>query len=90
MLCALMYRQNGDLANLLKSARKKGVRCNRYLANAQIEVPLIGMGLPLPFDQSCEMSVLFTQCLAGAFRYTPSDGCLCSLLVGAEGSHSRS
>ena len=22
MLCALMYRQNGDLANLLKSARK--------------------------------------------------------------------
>ena len=23
MLCALMYRQNGDLANLLKSARKK-------------------------------------------------------------------
>ena len=58
MLCALIYRQNGDSANLLKSARKKGVRCNRYLANAQIEVPLIGMGLPLPFDQSCEMSVL--------------------------------
>ena len=23
MLCTLMYRQNGDLANLLKSARKK-------------------------------------------------------------------
>ena len=23
MLCALMYHQNGDLANLLKSARKK-------------------------------------------------------------------
>ena len=23
MLCALMYRQNGDLANLLKLARKK-------------------------------------------------------------------
>ena len=23
MLCALMYRKNGDLANLLKSARKK-------------------------------------------------------------------
>ena len=23
MLCVLMYRQNGDLANLLKSARKK-------------------------------------------------------------------
>ena len=23
MLCALMYRQNGDLANLLTSARKK-------------------------------------------------------------------
>ena len=23
MLCALMYRQNGDLANLLKSAREK-------------------------------------------------------------------
>ena len=32
----------------------------------------------------------FAQCLVGAFRYTPSDGCLCSLLVGAEGSHSRS
>ena len=39
MLCALMYRQNGDLANL--------GGCNRYLGNAQIEVPLIGMGLPL-------------------------------------------
>ena len=25
MLCALMYRQNGDLANLLKLARKKSV-----------------------------------------------------------------
>ena len=37
MLCALMYRQNGDLANL--------GGCNRYLGNAQIEVPLIGMGL---------------------------------------------
>ena len=56
MLCALMYRQNGDLANLLKSARKKvpqsarlsaGGGCNRYLGNAQIEVPLNLMGLPL-------------------------------------------
>ena len=36
MLCAFMYRQNGDLA-----------MCNRYLGNAQIEVPLILMGLPL-------------------------------------------
>ena len=56
MLCALMYRQNGDLANLLKSARKKvpqsarlsaGGGCNRYLGNAQIEVTLISVGLPL-------------------------------------------
>ena len=48
MLCALMYRQNGDLANLLKSARKKSApgcpfECgggggNCYLGNAQIEV----------------------------------------------------
>ena len=57
MLCALMYRQNGDLANLLKSAWKKSAPecpfecggeggCNRYLGNAQIEVPLIVLGLP--------------------------------------------
>ena len=57
VLCALMYRQNGDLANLLKSVRKKvpqsarlsaGGRggCNRYLGNAQIEVPLTALGLP--------------------------------------------
>ena len=56
MLCALMYRQNGDLANLLKSARKKvpqsarlsaGGGCNRYLGNAQIEVTLTSKVLPL-------------------------------------------
>ena len=56
ILYALMYRQNGDLANLLKSALKKsapecplecGEGCNRYLGNAQIDVPLILMGLPL-------------------------------------------
>ena len=57
MLCALMYRQNGDLANLLKSARKKSApecpfECgggggNRYLGNAQIEVTLTLLGLPL-------------------------------------------
>ena len=54
MLCALMYRQNGDLANLLKSARKKSApecpfECwggggNCYLGNAQIEVTLISVG----------------------------------------------
>ena len=53
---ALMYSQNGDLANLLKSARKKSApecpfECggggNRYLGNAQIEVPLTVLGLPL-------------------------------------------
>ena len=56
MLCALMYRQNGDLANLLKSARKKVPQsarlsaggCNRYLGNAQIEVTLTSKVLPLP------------------------------------------
>ena len=43
MLCALMYRQNSDLANLLKSARKKTRLsvcvggCNCYSGNAQIE-----------------------------------------------------
>ena len=57
MRCALMYRQNGDLANLLKSARKKsapecpfecgGGGCNRYLGNAQIEVTLNSKVLPL-------------------------------------------
>ena len=56
MLCALMYRQNGDLANLLKSAREKcapecpfecGGGCNRYLGNAQIECALTSLGLPL-------------------------------------------
>ena len=50
MLCALMYHQNGDLANLLKSARKKvpqsarlsaGGGGNRYLGNAQIGAALI-------------------------------------------------
>ena len=56
MLCALIYRQNGDLANLLKSAWKKsapecpfecgGGGCNRYLGNAQIEVTLSSVGLP--------------------------------------------
>ena len=60
MLCALMYRQNGDLANLLKSARKKsapecpfecgGGGSNRYLGNAQIEVTLTSKVLPLTFD----------------------------------------
>ena len=53
-LCT-MYRQNGDLANLLKSARKKvpqsarlsaGGGGNRYLGNAQIEVTLIWKVLP--------------------------------------------
>ena len=54
---ALIYPQNGDLTKLLKSARKKvpqsarlsagGGRCNRYLGNAQIEVTLSFMGLPL-------------------------------------------
>ena len=57
MLCALMYRQNGDLANLLKLARKKsapecpfecGGGSNRYLGNAQIEVTLTSKVLPLP------------------------------------------
>ena len=56
MLCALMYRQNGDLANLLKSVRKKsapecpfecGGGCNRYLGNAQIGAALTSVGLPL-------------------------------------------
>ena len=56
MLCALMYRKNGDLANLLNSAWKKsapecpfecGGGCNRYLGNAQIEVTLNSKGLPL-------------------------------------------
>ena len=55
MLCALMYRQNGDLANLLKSARKKvpqsarlsaGGGGNGYLGNAQIEVTLTSKVLP--------------------------------------------
>ena len=56
MLCALMHRQNGDLANLLKSARKKsapecpfecGGGSNRYLGNAQIEVTLNLQGASL-------------------------------------------
>ena len=49
-----MYRQNGDLANLLKSARKKSApecpfECgggNRYLGDAQIEVTLNSKVLP--------------------------------------------
>ena len=32
MLCALMYRQNGDLANLLKSAGKKVPQSGRLSA----------------------------------------------------------
>ena len=55
MLCALMYRQNGDLANLLISARKKSAQsarlsaggCNCYLGNAQIEVATHRKVLPL-------------------------------------------
>ena len=56
MLCALMYRQNGDLANLLKSAPKKvpqsarlsaGGGRNRYLGNAQMPSLAILLGLPL-------------------------------------------
>ena len=41
MLCALMYRQNGDLENFLKSARKKSApgcpfECGGGGGNAQI------------------------------------------------------
>ena len=50
MLCALMYRQNGDLANLLKSAQSArfsaGGGGNRYLGNAQMPSLAISLGLP--------------------------------------------
>ena len=58
-----MYRQNGDLVKLLKSARKKsapecpfecGGGSNRYLGNAQIEVTLFLKGASLNM-----ISVLF-------------------------------
>ena len=76
MLCALMYRQNGDLANLLKSARKKSApecpfECggggggNRYLGNAQIEVTLISkvlpLGIPIKNVCHCRLNVFGTD-----------------------------
>ena len=79
MLCALMYRQNGDLANLLKSVRKKVPQsarlrggCNRYLGNAQIGAALISVGLPLhilPFLEITNLD-LFVQC-----SITPNQRC---------------
>ena len=56
MLCALMYCQNGDLENLLKSAWKKSAPecpfecgrggCKSYKGNAQMPFTLFFMGLP--------------------------------------------
>ena len=37
MLCALMYRQNGDLANLLKSVRKKVPQSARLSAGERVQ-----------------------------------------------------
>ena len=37
MLCALMYRKNGDLANLLKSARKKVPQSARLSAGRGVQ-----------------------------------------------------
>ena len=58
--CFVHLCQNGDLANLLKSARKKSApecpfECgegggNRYLGNAQMPSALISVGLPLHAD----------------------------------------
>ena len=37
MLCALMYRQNSDLANLLKSSRKKVPYSARLSAREEVQ-----------------------------------------------------
>ena len=57
MLWGTYHHQNGDLTKLLKLVRKKvpqsarlsaGGGCNPHLGNAQIEVTVLSVGLPLP------------------------------------------
>ena len=52
MLCALMYRQNGDLANLLKSARKNVPQSARLSAIAIWTLPSLAISLGLPLLKS--------------------------------------
>ena len=61
MLCALMYRQNGDLANLLKSARKKVPQSARLSAGEGVQL-LFGQ-CPNRGDANRNGASLKTMCL---------------------------